>query len=259
MADDFEAYGAGESWAKKSVHGQWQVVSLGQGTVGIAEGDTKLLVQSPAAPSNAFDINSALVATTLSYTDLDMQVKVRVRKQLGKLPDSSQTAWLLWRYADSTHHYFLALKSGRWVLGKTDASAADGVRELATWPQKLQLDQWYTIRVRQVGPTATVWVDGAQKAEATDNDKPYATGMVGLMSQQAEVQYDAFSLSCDTNCAVHAPKPADPPFTQLPEEPIVSRPAASDGCSAATGAAIPVGALLASAWILASRTRRRGA
>lgn len=196
FSDNFEGYGANESWADGSSHGGWRSVFNGYGTMGTTVDGSKVLTQSPQASTSSGETHASLAVTTQSFGDIDMTMRVRTVRQLRTpTPNAWETAWVLWDYSDNTHFTYLALKPNGWELGKEDSAYPGAQRFLASGAdRKFPVGAWYTVRVRKIGSTVTVWVDGTQLTAFTDSERPYLSGSVGIYNEDAEIHADDVSV-----------------------------------------------------------------
>jgi hypothetical protein len=195
ITEDFSALPQGLNWTEGSTHGQWVSVFGGFGQTGIesdgAHGNVLSLSPAPsAAPS---ETHAALVRSAATFADLDLTVDVRTLQQLrsGSSPNPWETAWVLWHYGDNTHFYYFIPKPNGWELGKEDPAYPGAQRFLAAGSApSFAPGPWNTVRVRQVGNTITVWVDGNQVVSFTDSERPYGSGALGLYTEDAHVHFD---------------------------------------------------------------------
>jgi hypothetical protein len=193
---DFEGYDLG-SWADGTRHGGWLNVFSGFGSVGVVTDASKVLNESPKVSTSAGETHASLVASTTSYGDMDLRLRMKTVRQLrqGSAPNSWEVAWALWHYTDNTHFYYVILKPDGWEIGKEDPAYPGAQRFLATGERGFSVGAWHTVGVRQVGSTFTVSADGSELATFTDNERPYASGAVGLYNEDAEVHFDDVTIA----------------------------------------------------------------
>jgi len=191
LHDDLETYRHGTTWEDSSRHGKWRSVFDGYGRVGIAKADSKVLTLAPAVSDKASETHAALAATTASFGDLDMRMRMKTVKQLrAGNPNPWEVAWGIWHYQDNTHFYYLILKPNGWELGKADPSYSGAQRFLATGSKRFALRKWHNIRVRQVGRTMKVWANGNFLTKFTDRERPYKRGAVAVYNEDAKTYFD---------------------------------------------------------------------
>jgi hypothetical protein len=195
--DGFEAFQAGEVWADETRHGSWRAIYNGYGTVGVELDGSKALTQAPKASTSSGETHASLVVTYPTFADSDLSVRVRPVAQLRQpAPNAWETGWVIWRYSDDTHFYYFVPKPNGWELGKEDPAYPGAQRFLATGSSPtFPVGGTYTVRVRQVGSTMTVWVNGSQVTSFTDNERPYGSGAVGLYNEDAHVHFDEVTVS----------------------------------------------------------------
>lgn len=192
LHEDFESYPSGEQWPQGAVRGLWQTVFNGYGYVGATDDGSRALELSPQAATDPAETHAALVLSTKSFGDVDLVARVRTVRQLrASAPNPWEVGWVLFRYADPTHFYYLVLKPNGWELGKEDPAYPGAQRFLATGSDRVfPTGRWYDVHVRMTGATVTVDVDGAPLITFTDEERPYGSGSVGLYSEDATVHID---------------------------------------------------------------------
>lgn len=185
------------TWREGTVHGAWDAVYTGYGSIApAAVGAADVLQLAPRAAAGAGETHAALVTSHRSFGDLDLTVRLRTQAQLrDRSPNPWEVGWVLWHYGDDVHFYSVLLKPTGWELGKEDPAYPGNQRFLATGSAPVfPVGPWHTVRVRQVGAAITVWVDGALLTSFTDRERPYLSGDVGLYDEDARVQFDAVTV-----------------------------------------------------------------
>lgn len=149
---------------------------------------------APKASTSPGETHSALMLSQAVFGgDFTFGASVLTDQQLrtGSAPNPWETAWVVWDYTDNDHFYYFALKTNGWELGKRDPACAGGQRFLATGSDlSFLLKTWYQVSVAQSGGTMTVSVDGREITSFTDTERPYASGQVGLYTEDARVYID---------------------------------------------------------------------
>ena len=200
LVDGFSQSAVGP-WSTGSSYGPWTPVFTGYGTIGIVDDPQapgNVLSLSPKASTTASETHASLVRSTASFGDLDMTVRLRTVAQLrtGSAPNPWEVGWVLWHYTDNTHFYYFLPKPTGWELGKEDPSYPGNQRFLAYVPTPtFPAGPWYTVRVRQVGSSVTVWVDGTEIVSFTDTESPYSGGSMGLYCEDSTVNYAAVEVN----------------------------------------------------------------
>ena len=194
--DDFGSYPAGE-WAEGSLHGGWRVVFNGYGSVGVDRRGHHY--QRPSAPLSGGETHASLVVSRKRFAGVDLTLRHRTVRQLrqGSAPNPWEVAWVLWGYGGSARFYYFILKPNGIELGKAHPGYPGAQRFLYTASSpRLSLGGWNRIRVRQVGSTVDVWVDGVRVVEGfvdtpgPAGDGPYLRGRVGLYTEDASTLFD---------------------------------------------------------------------
>lgn len=196
FSETFEGLSTGRTWTDGAVHGQWTDVFNGYGSAGIESAGDLVLALSPKAATSAGETHAALAVSNTAFQDPDLNVRMKTVSQLrsGSPANAWETAWLLWNYTDNSHFYYLALKPNGLEIGKEDPAYPGNQRFLVTTSTPYSVGRWYNVRVKHVANTFTVWVDGAQVAQFTDNERPYSGGALGLYTEDAYVQFNDISV-----------------------------------------------------------------
>ena len=200
LSEDFSSLAQGTGWTDGSAHGQWISAFSGYGQSGIESDGThgNVLTLSPAASTSPSETHAALVRSAATFGDTDITVDLRTLQQLrsGSTPNAWETGWVLWHYGDNTHFYYFIPKPNGWELGKEDPAYPGAQRFLAAGSSpSYAVGPWNTVRVRQVGNSITVWVNGSQIVSFTDNERPYSSGSLGLYTEDAHVHFDNIAIT----------------------------------------------------------------
>lgn len=208
--DDFETYETGE-WSPGSSHGDWEVRYDGHGSVGIETAESSVHFQRPMVSTVPDETHASLTLSSSTFHDVDITMQIRTIEQLrqGSEPNNWEVAWVVWHYSDDGHFYYFIPKPDGWELGKVDNTKADPAGSECTFPSyencryegaqrflavnssvQFPTGSWYTVRVRQVENTMTVWVDDTRIVQFTDTTSPYHSGQIGMYNEDAWVQFD---------------------------------------------------------------------
>src|SRR4051794_8419744 len=196
--DGFEGAVPVVPWLDDSRVGGWTSIYNGYGLNNVEVDGTKVLSESPLVSTRAGDTHASLVVTSNAYGDFDATVRMKTVSQLriGSAPNPWEVGWVLWHHSDDEHFYSFVPKPNGWELGKEDPAYPGAQRYLATGSSPtFPIGRWYTVRIRQVGSTMTVWVDGVQIVTATDTQRPYASGAFGLYNEDSHVRFDDVHIS----------------------------------------------------------------
>lgn len=186
-----------QEWADGSAHDDWIAVYDGQGTT---RSDGSTITLSPQAAAAPTQTHASLVVSVLQYEDVDLRATVRTVRQLrtGTPPNPWEVGWLVWHY-DAQHRFsYFALKRNGWELGQVDPSIPGGQRFLATGGRPADAHRAHDVRVRQLGSSIDVWVDGAAVVRSERASRPgegsagttgAVPGAVGLYSEDAVVEF----------------------------------------------------------------------
>jgi hypothetical protein len=152
-----------------------------------------VLVLEPMASTRASETHAALVLSARSFSDVAFGAIYRTIAQLrtGSRPNSWETAWAVFGYADNAHFYYVAFKTNGWELGKADPAYPGAQRFLATGDVPTSaIGTDHSFDIKQNGATITVHLDGNHLTTFTDDERPYLSGKVGFYTEDAKVAFD---------------------------------------------------------------------
>jgi hypothetical protein len=200
LSDGFDGYPANVSWTDGSGHGNWKAVYNGYGVTKVVADaglGSDVLQEKPKSSTSPGETHAGLVKSLTAFGNVDSTVKVKTVSQLRTpKPNAWEVGWVLWDYTDDTHFYYFTPKPNGWELGKEDPAYPGAQRFLATGSSPTYpIGRWYTVRVRQVSNTITVWVNGAQVVSFTDTQRPYLTGSLGLYNEDSQVRFESVTVN----------------------------------------------------------------
>lgn len=193
FADNFDELPLLTPWLDDSVVGGWTSVYNGYGVNDIELDGSQVLSEAPKVSTKASETHASLVVTSSTIGDFDATVRMKTVQQLrvNSAPNPWEVGWVLWHHTDDTHFYYFVPKPNGWELGKEDPAYPGAQRYLVTASTPtFPVGPWYTVRIRQVGSTITVWVNGAQLTSFTDAQRPYTSGHFGLYNEDSHVRFD---------------------------------------------------------------------
>ena len=198
--DDFETYAIGD-WAEGSLHGEWQVIFNGYGTVGVMTDSSKstnaqVHFQRPKESTAPNETHASLVVSRFTVGDFDLELDVKTVKPLRTpTPNPWEAAWVLWHYTDNTHFYYFILKPNGWELGKEDPAYPGSQRFLATGSEpRLVVGQYNRFQIQQRQNAFNVSIDGRPVISFLDLERPYLSGKIGLYNEDAFVYFDSIAV-----------------------------------------------------------------
>ncbi len=149
-----------------------------------------------------------------TFTDFDITLSGRTVDQRKSTPNAWETLWIMFRYTDAYHHYYLTLKNnGTLELGRKDNTGSfDEQYFLSTGvAYTYVLNTFNKIRIKAVSNHITVWIDDVQKIDLIDDgaggaqggapNTPAApttalySGKLGLYNEDAEVEFSSPTLT----------------------------------------------------------------
>lgn len=173
-------------------YGPWNVVFAGYGTV---TATSSKLTLRPATATAADQTHAALVVGQ-PQTDVRLKARVTLNAQLRTGPNPWETGWVVTRYTDPDHFYYVALKTNGWELGKRDPAYPGGQRFLATGDAPAaSVGGSQQVVLTASGAKLTVRIDGEPVATFVDSQRPYRSGAVGFYSEDADVTFDKISVT----------------------------------------------------------------
>ena len=188
----------GSAIALRGPMSEWQVVfdGYGKGFTQFGTDEAARYELVPNAADSARRTHAVLVVGRTEQSDFRLNTQMRTREQLrvGVAPNPWDVAWLVWRYRDPEHFYYLTLKTNGWEVGKRDPAYKGGQRFLATGtaPQFAVGDDWRRVGVVADGSVMTVTVDGVELARVDDTERPMLRGRVGMYTEDARVEFGPF-------------------------------------------------------------------
>ena len=176
--------------------------------------NSNVMWEIPQASITSSETHATLNMTTSSWSEFDVTVRQRTIQQLrtGSAPNAWETAWILFRFTDDTHHYYFTFKTSGIELGRKDytAGSTDQTFLATNTTPTLTIGTWNTVRIKAVKNHFTVWIDGTQVIDMTDDGTvgfdsatsglpppPSAamySGSIGLYNEDAEVEFDDFKI-----------------------------------------------------------------
>jgi hypothetical protein len=191
FTESFAGLPSRSAWRDGSEYGAWRSVYDGYGVTQVQGGAAPALSQRPASATSPEVTHGALAVTSQEYGDVDLTVRQRTVEQLRTpSPNPWEVPWLVWAHADDEHFYYLILKPNGWELGKEDPAYPGAQRYLATGSSPtFSVGAWHTLRIRQTGSLIEAWGDGQLLTRFVDHERPYASGHVGLYTEDAHVEH----------------------------------------------------------------------
>lgn len=173
--------------------------------------------------------SACLVLSEKTFKDFEWTCYMRTIEQTKtdvSKRNSWETAWLMWRYTDLTHHYYLILKANGWVEVGCKDYIKVGTNQIKTPPDNFTVtvdnqDQqvflstsaqvpfsfkkWYKVRLVCKGFSIKIWIDDVLKVDIVDDGKTgswlgrpktfkpspqMGSGKVGKYVEDAYAEYD---------------------------------------------------------------------
>ena len=193
----FDGAPIGQRWLDATAFGAWYSLHDGFGRTQVES--TKrgpVLTMTTRAPESLAVTFSSLVHTRRAFRDVDFTLTLRTVAQLRRpAPNPWEVAWVLWRYTDNRHFYAFIAKPNGFELAKQDVAYKGSQRFLAvSYASSFPTGTTYRIRVRHIGNTMCVWVNGIRLVRYTDRERPLRSGSIALYAEDSSVRYGPLEL-----------------------------------------------------------------
>jgi hypothetical protein len=187
----FDAIPIAKPWVDATAFGAWYSLHDGFGRTQVEPaGKGRVLTLQTRAPATAAETFSSLVRTRRGFRDVDFAVTVQTTAQLRRPANPWEVGWVLWRYTDNSHFYSFIVKPNGWELAKQDGAYNGSQRFLeVSYGHSYPVGRPYRIRVRHIGASVIVWVDGVMVVRYTDRERPYSSGSIALYAEDSAVRY----------------------------------------------------------------------
>jgi len=167
---------------------KWEIVYTGYGQVKI---ENSSLMMAPMVSTSPGETHAPLVAAkSTNWQDYTLTMKMRTAQQLrtGSAPNPWEVGWILFRYQDTQHFYYLIYKPNGVELGKF----VNGQQTFLATPgsPKMTIGSWDNYKVVVKGTNIQVYINGSLVINYTDNSSPLLNGRIGLYNEDAKVYYD---------------------------------------------------------------------
>lgn len=211
--DNFNAATYDFTEGSTSPNGKW--INQNLGGIGAASGvrfsasaGSNVMYQRPQVSTSSGETHATLNLTSATWGDFDLTLRQRTVAQLrqNNPPNAWESAWLMFRFTDNWHHYYLVFKTSGVELGRKDYPTPQEQQMYLATPTtpNLVIGNWDTVRIKAVRNHFTVWINGSQVIDMTDDGSvgfdsatsglpppPSAAmynGQFGLYNEDAEVE-----------------------------------------------------------------------
>jgi hypothetical protein len=189
-----------------SPNGKWRSIDNGYGAMGVKTDDrgNNIFFLRPKAAETKNETFSALATTVNNYTDFALTLDVITDKQLrlNTRPNSWEAAWVLFRYTDIFHYYWLLVKPDGVELGKKDCNSCTDPIGGQVFLKRLDapnltFDRWSKWNIQALDNHIVVSIDGNRIIDYIDKNasETLANGSVGLYTEDADVAFDNIYIS----------------------------------------------------------------
>ena len=203
--DDFSGGNYSLPEGEMSPDGKWQNVYNGGGSSGVGiSGDRHVFFIYPKVSTSSKETSANLVISTRQFSNFNMDVNVKTAEQLRRNdpPNSWETAWILFRYTDTFHYYWLELNPEGAELGKKDCDhctdSFKGQIFLSTVDHpNLKVGDWSHWKITAVGNHIRLAINGTRVIDFVDNkmSKELAQGSIGLYTEDAYAEFNNLNIT----------------------------------------------------------------
>lgn len=231
---------------------KWHEIYRGGGSSGVrTTAGNNVYWITPAVATSAGVTHAGLSLSNQTFVNIDASMDMRTKQQLriGSTPNSWEVGWIMLKYVDNKHHYYLALKSNdQFEFGKKDNPVGDNTPEdqifLRTGSFNFDFNAWYKVEWDISGQTITIWVNGTKIVDNfVDNgvlgnhfdangnfvsaNRPQTSilagaGSIGMYNEDAESEYDNVIVNGQTTTTVAGFNPDSTTMLALELLPILS-------------------------------------
>lgn len=213
LYDDFEDSIYDLANGAVSPNGKWRSIDNGYGAMGVRTNDVgnNIFYLHPKAAERKNETYSALATTVTKYTDFTLTLEVLTEKQLrlNTPPNSWEAAWVLFRFTDIFHYYWLLLKPDGVELGKKDCNSCTDPVEGQIFLKRLDapnliLNKWSKWDIQAHDNRIIATIDGNRIIDYVDNNasETLNSGSVALYTEDAEVEFDNIYISLGNSSRV---------------------------------------------------------
>lgn len=175
IKDNFESGTYEITDGQDSPNGVWHCEYAGGGVVGVIADDSrtnsKVMRLDPALDQDG--TRACRIETNTDFYDFECVFDMKTVAQNRVGPNNWEVAWCMFRYTVTNHHYsFLIQANGGCELSKKDfPEVIEQQVFLETTNDSspsFSLGQWFNIRIRCVGYSIKIWVDGILRIDIID-------------------------------------------------------------------------------------------
>ena len=170
-------------------YGMWN----GDGYMGTAkDSNTTVFVLNPKASAAKNETHSALAISTSVYKNFKLGADIKIDKQKRKYsPHPWEGGWILWHWNDSTHHYYVALKTTGQEIGKYDGGTNPASQLILRTTDKppAEVGEWDHLELTVVNNHATAVIDGIKTFDFYDKSS-FDSGRIAMYCEDSKVSFD---------------------------------------------------------------------
>lgn len=182
---------------QSSPNGKWHDQFNGYGSAGVRadSNSNNIFFEQPETATDGSTHAALVLSTKNLVTSYKLSLDVRTDRQLKPNPNTWETAWIMFNYVDSWHHYYFTLKTNGYELGKKDNNLQQDQQVfLATGASpSVTLGTWQHVDIQVQGNHIIVWVNSAKVADYFDTGMSSAFangGALGLYTEDSAVSFD---------------------------------------------------------------------
>jgi len=219
LYDNFEGSNYNLTEHGVSPNGKWSSVFNGYGASGVKteEGgggknislsnNNKIFFLSPAISASKNQTHASLVTTTRQFANFELLIDTNTVKQLREksTPGPGEAAWVLFRYTDVFHYYWVLLKPTGIELGKKDCNTCKDTKEgqiflFTSDKQKLHFGKWSRWDILVTGNHIVITIDNHKAINYIDPtmSNKLSIGKIGLYSEDSLAYFDNVYITSTT-------------------------------------------------------------
>jgi hypothetical protein len=177
-----------------SPNGLWLDEFIGNGSgVKSYDNGTNAFFLRPTRSTSSMETHAVLVGSSVSYSNFTVSIDVNTYSQLreNNPPNTWETAWIFFRYTNTSNYYWFTLRTNGYELGKKEGSLTQIFLVTKTGTPKANIGEWSNWKITDIANNIGVWIDGVQIIDYTDTtmDSKLGSGAVCLYCEDSLVYW----------------------------------------------------------------------
>lgn len=179
-----------------SPNGEWFGLWNGGGSFGTvhdSKSDTNVFFLAPKTASQRNETHSALVVSSKEFKNFHLSADIRIDKQVRTNISANpwEGGWIMWRWNDPTHHYYIALKTSGQEIGKYDGGTNPQSQIIlkTTRTPPAEVGEWDHLDLTVNGSHIVAVIDGIKTFDFNDKSS-FDAGKIAMYCEDARVSFD---------------------------------------------------------------------